>query len=38
MIGRYGLALRAVDAVQRIAKVLGEFGSVLAEFERPVNP
>jgi hypothetical protein len=30
--------LRAVDAVQRIAKVLGKFGSMLAEFEWPVCP
>jgi hypothetical protein len=38
MVRRHSLALREVDAVQRIAKVLGEFGSVLAEFEGPVNP
>jgi hypothetical protein len=30
--------LRAVDAVQHITKVLGKFGSVLAEFEWPVRP
>lgn len=27
-----------VDAVQRVAKILGEFGSVLTEFEWPVFP
>jgi hypothetical protein len=30
---RHGLVLRAVNTVQRIAKVLGKFGSVSAEFE-----
>lgn len=34
----HALALRAINAVQRIAKVLGEFSSVLAEFEWPVCP
>jgi hypothetical protein len=38
MARRHGLALRAVDAVQRVAKVLGKLGSVLAEFEWPVCP
>jgi hypothetical protein len=33
MARRHGLALRAVDAVQRVAKVLSKFGSMLAEFE-----
>jgi hypothetical protein len=38
MARRHGLALRAVDAVQRVAKVLSKFSSVLAEFEWPVFP
>jgi hypothetical protein len=38
IVRRHGLSLRAVDAVQCIAKVLGEFGSVLAEFEWQVYP
>lgn len=37
-IRRHGLALRAGDAVQCNAKVFGEFGSVIAEFEWPVCP
>lgn len=30
--------MRAVDTVQRVAKVLGELDSMLAEFEWPVCP